>query len=123
MKLMEFRSIQNCLAKEGFHCLDLQSQIFQSIHFSRHWILKQSSKLPQCRHRDLVYGEVPSNLYNFVPIHQDFCIIRKEKITLKAATSTYFRVSGVRVAGRPKTHGFFAREQYEHGAVPEHFLN
>lgn len=44
-------------------------------------------------------------------------------MNLKAVTGTYFRVSGVRVVGRPKTHGFFAREQYEHGAVPEHFLD
>lgn len=123
MKLMEFRSIQNCQAKEEFHCLDLHPQVFQLIHFSRHLTLKQSSKLLQCRHRDLVYGEVPSSSYSVVPIHQDFCIIRKGGRILRAATSTYFRVSGVRVAGRPNTHGFFAREQYEHGAVPEHFLD
>lgn len=123
MKLMGFRSIQNCPAKEEFHCLDLRPQIFLLIHFSRHWTLKQSSKLPQCRHRDLVYGEVPSNVYNVVPIHRDFCIIREREIALKAVASTYFRVSGVRVAGRPKMHGFFARAQYEHGAVPEHFLD
>lgn len=77
MKLMEFRSIQNCQAKEKFLCLDLRPQIFLLIHFSRHWTLKQPSKLPQCRRRDLIYGEAPSSLYSVVPIHRDFYIIRK----------------------------------------------
>ena len=104
MKLMESRSTQNCPAKEQFHCFDLHSQISLLIHFSRHWTLKQFSKLLQCRHRGLVYGEVPSNLHSVVPIHQYFYTIRKREMSLKAVTGTYFRVSGVRVAGRPKTH-------------------
>lgn len=51
-----------------------------------------------------------------------FLFIFNKGSQLNIRIGTYFRVSGVRDGGGPKMQAFFAREQYRHGAVPEHFV-